>query len=247
MKKYLKELNQKFGYRPTWEPGKPLQLGDVGILEKGVFSHRTTLESLGVSAEVREANTGSDIEYISEGGIDIQKKLSGDAPTPEMALTELDAGFFVSFSKRHAILFAAKNARTSILSNMHHIEKEIFKLMEKDEWKKEWVFISELMKTDGATILISIDKSSKFELKANADVSAGELHIADASLNFQTSVDKNMQFKIVAQEGVHPLYRASGIKKSWFSSGKLATKGLDEQEPPKDFIEQIPLHDSEFD
>jgi hypothetical protein len=246
MIKYLKELNQKFGYRPTWEPGKPLLLGDVGVLEKGVFSHRTTLDSLDIPIKIRKANTGSDIQYISEGGVDIQKKLSGEVPVAEMALSELDAGFSISFSKQHAILFAAKNARTSILSNMHDIEKEIFKLMENDEWKKEWVFISELMQTDGATILISVDQSSKFELKANADVSAGDLHIADATLDFQTSVDKNMQFKIVAQKGVNPLYRASGVKKNWFSSGKLATKGLDEQEPPKDFIEQIPLSDSEF-
>lgn len=91
MKKYLKELNKRFGYRPTWEPGKPLKLGDIGVLEKGVFSNRTSLDDLGIPLELRVANTATDIKYASEGGVNIQSKLSGEAPLPEMTLSNLDA------------------------------------------------------------------------------------------------------------------------------------------------------------
>lgn len=246
MKEYLKELNKRFGYRPTWEPGKPLELGDIGVLEKGVFSQRSSLMDLGISFEIREPAAGSDIKYASSGGVKVEPKLSGKAPLPDTTLSKLDSGFSVSFSKENAILFEAKNARTALISNLHAIEKEVIKKMKDDSWKREWVIISELMQTDSATIVISKGKSAKIELKAAGEVATGELHIADVDLGLKASFEKNIEYSVIAQKGSTPFYRASGIKNSLFSLAKLATKGLKEEERALNLFEEVPFSDKEF-
>ena len=246
MKEYLKELNQRFGYRPTWEPGKPLRLGDVGILEKGVFSQRTSLADLGIPFEVRAATTGSDIKYASSGGVQIAPKLSGNAPLPDSTLSNLDAGFSVSFSKEKAILFEAKNARTAVISNLHHVEKKVFEKLKDQSWKKDWVIISELMETDSATILVSKNKAAKIDLKASGQVASGDLHIADVDLGLQASFEKDIEYRVIAQKGATPLYRASGIKSGLFASDGLVTKNLSDQEERQSLFEEVLLSDQEF-
>ena len=246
MKAYLKELNQRFGYRPTWEPGKPLKLGDVGILEKGVFSQRSSLADLGISFETRAPSAGSDIKYTSSGAVKIEPKLSGKAPLPDTTFSKLDAGFSVSFSKENAILFEAKNARTALISNLHTVEKEVSKMMEDQTWKREWVIISELMTTDSATIVVSKGKTAKIEMKAAAQVSSGALHIADADLGLKASFEKNIGYSVIAQKGSTPLYRASGIKSGLFSSDGLVTKSLENDSPNVRLLEEVLLTDEEF-
>ncbi len=227
MKQYLKEVNKKFKYRPTWVPGKPLKIGDIGILEKGVFSHRGTLDEKGIPFTVRIDESDSDMSYSSEGGVTIAAKLAGKASMPESQLAEGDAGLTISFSKEKATVFKLNGTKTSIITNAGAVGQEILNRYIQNNWEKDWVVITELIEANSATILVSNSKESKVELKAKANVQASEdLDIADAGLGLSIVGKKDLAVEIVAKDGITPLFRAAGIKKKLFGSEKFVARSI---------------------
>ncbi len=244
MKQYLKEMNGKFLYRATWEPNKPLRIGDIGILEKGVFSHRSTLESENIPMKVRVDESKGSLKYNSEGSVEIKTKLSGKAKMPQSQLGELDAGFTINFSREKSIVFQLNDTKTHIITNVGAIETEVLNRFMQNKWRKNWVIITELIEGKEGTIIISNSKESSIELKANANVNPSEnINIADANLDLGVVSKKNIGTEIIAKDGLTPLYRVAGIKKKIFggASGLEAKGGLD-----IGTLQELPLEDSEF-
>ncbi len=244
MKQYLKEMNGKFLYRATWEPNKPLRIGDIGILEKGVFSHRSTLESENIPMEVRVDENEGSLKYNSEGSVDIKTKLAGKAKMPQSQLGELDAGFSIHFSREKSIVFQLNGAKTHIITNVGAIETEVLSRFMQNKWRKNWVIITELIEGKEGTIIISNSKESSIELKAKANVNpSANIDIADASLDLGVVSKKNIGTEIIGKGGLTPLYRVAGIKKKIFggATGLEAKGGLD-----IGGLQQLPLDDSEF-
>ena len=225
MKQYLKEINSQFNYRANWEPNKPLQIGDIGILEKGIFSLRSSLEKEGIAMQVRtEENTGS-LKYTSSGSVSIQTKLAGQATLPQSGLGQGDAGFAIQFNKEKAIVFEIQGYKTHLVENVGDIEKEVLQRFMTNQWNKNWLIITELVQADSATILISNNRDSSVDIKVNADVQPGaNLSIADASLGLNIVSRKGISTEILAREGITPLYVVSGIKKKLFGDPALGKK-----------------------
>ena len=240
MKQYLKEINSEFNYRANWEPNKPLAIGDIGILEKGIFSLRSSLEQEGIPMQVRtEESTGS-LKYSSSGGVSINSKLSGQAKMPQSQLGEGDAGFSIQFNKEKAVVFEIKGYKTHLIENVGEIERQVMQRFMGNQWPKDWVIITELVQADNATILISNNKDSSIDLKANANLEpSSNLSIADANLDLAVVSRRGIATEIVSRQGITPLYRASGIKTKLFGgSGSLASKG--DLQDAFDVIQQEP-------
>lgn len=243
MKQYLSEINKQFQYRATWEPNKTLAIGDIGILEKGIFSLRSTLTQENIPASVRVDESDGSMKYQSEGAVDINFKLAGEASIPQSQLGQGDAGITIQFKKQDAVVFQINGTRTHQLTNTGEIEREVLKRFRENSWPKDWVIITELVQAKEATILISNSKDSKIELKANADVQASsQLNIADAELQFGVVSKRGLTTEIVAKQGITPLYRASGIKKPVFGDPSLGTKELFGE-----VLDEIPFDPSEVD
>lgn len=227
MKQYLKEINNRFQYRATWEPNKTLAIGDVGILEKGIFSLRSSLTKENIPLEVRTDESEGSMKYSSEGAVEINTKLQGQASPPQSSLAQGDAGVMIHFKKQDAVVFQINGSRTHQIENTGEIEREVLKRFRENTWPKNWVIITELVEAKEATILISNSKDSSIELKANAQVQApSDLDIADAQLQFAIVAKRDISTEIVAKEGITPLYRASGIKKPLLGDPSLGTKDL---------------------
>jgi hypothetical protein len=227
MKQYLNEINARFQYRATWEPNKTLNIGDIGILEKGIFSLRSTLTKEGIPVQVRTDESEGSLKYTSQGAVDINVKLAGKAAPPQSQLGTADAGITIQFKKENAIVFQVNGTRTFQLENFGDIEREVLSRFHAGKWPKDWVIISELVQAREATILISSNRDSIIELKANAEVKAeSDLDLADAQLNFGIVTKKGLSTEIIAKEGISPLYRASGVKKPVFGDPTVGSKEL---------------------
>jgi len=240
MKQYLKEINDKFNYRANWEPNKPLAIGDIGILEKGIFSLRSSLTQEKIPMQVRTEESTGNLKYTSSGAVSIKSKLSGQGKIPQSALGELDAGFSIEFNKEQAIVFEINGYKTHLVENVGEIEREVMQRFMGNTWPKDWVIITELVQADNATILISNSKDSAIDLKANGNMEASpNLSLADASLELGVVSRRGIATEIVARQGITPLYRAAGIKTKLFGGGgSLASKG--DLQDAFDVIQQDP-------
>lgn len=210
---YTREMKRRFGYHATWNPGTPLKLGDIGILENDQFIRLTDLESLSLVSVIQETK-GSPVElkYHSKGGIMITTKLAGAASLPNSTLTKADAGVLIQFEKDNSICFQANDCITSLMKDTTKLGKEILKRFEQGKWDKNWVIITELITAASATILIAERAGASIELKANAKITATKLDIADTSFKFSASYSNQLDTEIIAQKGLTPLFKVMGIQ-----------------------------------
>lgn len=231
---YLQEIYDKsVGYRPNWEPNKPLRIGDVGILEDNVFTVVGSLEKMGIPMEVRTDESEAEIiDLSSENGFEIKTKAKGQVDPATPALGEMDAGFHVDFKREKSILFRIKGYKTHLIENLMSISQEIKKRYQNEEWEPEWVIINELLEANSATIMMSSEGSVSVGLKAKADVGLENLDIADADVELGADSGGKLALSIVGKKGITPLYRAVGIKRSFFGLGKVSvgSKGVGEEE-----------------
>lgn len=227
---YTKELSRKFGYRATWLPGSPLSLGDIGTLDGAIFNRRGNLRDKNINFEIVNDATGDDLEYMSSGGVDISTKLAGKTAPEGSALGTIDAGVIVNFSKEKAIFFKALNTKNSFIKDITKVGDDVVNLFKNGHWEKEYVVITELITAESATILISNSNNGKVELKANANIAATKIDIADAEFDWDTKFSRGMETKIISQAGNTPLFKLQGIKKGLFEKPKFRMRGAVENE-----------------
>jgi len=247
MKTYLKHMHKKFGYRAAWEPNRQATVGVYGKIHKGVFSPYGTLEKLGINVEIQTKETNNVLEYTSEGSTQITTKLKGETAAAFEGLLDADAGFAVEFGKEDSIVFKAKGIISHELVNKAEVQAAIKDIRSKDKnkWSRKYVIVTEVLEAKGATILISNNSNSRIELKVNGDVNATQIDIADASLGFEIVKNRGIGIKVIANDGLTPLYRLSQMKKKlWGGIGDLGSKNL---EGGEDAFEDLPLDENEFD
>ena len=207
VKRYTDELHRQFHYYATWLPTSPVELGSIGTFDNNEFTRTSHLHDRGIEYETYDTPGKSDLDYSSEGGVTISPKFSGKVPAAGSVLSQVDAGFTVNFSKKNAIVFRAKGTVCTSIKDQVKLGRDIKKKYEEGKWDKRWVVITELVKADSATILISSSVDGKVELKANANVGAKKLDIADVSLELGIAFEKNIETKIVAEQGITPLFK----------------------------------------
>ena len=245
---YLKSLYKKtHGYRPTWLPNTPIQLGDVGLLENDVFIKDSTLNDYGIFFEEITSESDATIDFSSERGITLTTKLEGKVEPKAISLGEADAGFIIEFNHENGFIFRTKGSRTSRIDNLGIVKEKVLNRFKQDKWNKNLVIISELIEAKSATILLSGQAGSKVELKAQGNLKVSTIDIADASLNLKLQSGQALAATIVGQKKITPLYRAIGIKQSFFSGQSVVSRepGSEPQEIENDVeISEIEIETS---
>lgn len=197
-------------------PGAPLELGDIGILKNNEFTKVSGLKNEGIEFEIEDDITKSDLEHATNGAVSITTKLSGSIPAAGSVLADVDAGFTVEFSQQNAILFKANGTVIPRIDDQIKLGREIISRYQQGKWDKDWVVITELVKADSSTIIISSSANGKVELKAKANITAAKLDIADADLNLECTFSKDLSTKIISEQGLTPLFKISRIKSRLF-------------------------------
>lgn len=229
---YLDYMHKKTGYRATWNPGLPLKIGFIGKLDAdGSFKVFSSLEKEGIIAEVLTDESKAELDYTSSDTVSVNTKLSGSVPAAGSVLSNLDAGFDISFNSEKAIIFKAGGVATDQIINIGDIEKQILEKYENGTWDKDLVVVTQLVKTDAATIIISTSSSGKLELKANAGVGAGTgLKITDAALGLSVASEKGSSIKFISENGLTPLYQVMGVRDPIIGRNTIVTRGGKEEQ-----------------
>ncbi|RYD98719.1 MAG: hypothetical protein EOP50_04730 [Sphingobacteriales bacterium] len=222
---YLKHISSKSGYRANWEPNKPLQLGMIGKLTDGVLDVVSTLEQEGLTPKILKDDSLGELDYTSNDTVDIGIKLGGSAPVAGSVLSQAEAGFFLDFHGENAVVFQVKDTLTHQIINMGELEKEIIKRYKEGAWPKDWVIITQLLEAVSATIIVSNSSNNKIELKASANVGTPNLKLTDASLGLSVAREKGSSLKVIAQQGIMPLYRVMGVRHPFLGKPNVGAKG----------------------
>jgi hypothetical protein len=212
---YTKEIRKQWEYSATWLPNETVELGDVGSLKDFKFSPQTTLDDLGISmGRTGPCAAKSDYYYQSKNGVSVTAKASGDATIPGSSLGVNDAGFSIKFSQDKATVFRMLGCTGTRILNLDPLMNEILSRYKNKQWADDRVVVIEAVKASSGTILVSKSSDTQVDLAATVTANIGPLDLANAKAEFNMEKSQDLAFYCIAQNGLTPLFKALGIKKS---------------------------------
>ncbi|MET0400558.1 MAG: hypothetical protein ABW277_27455 [Longimicrobiaceae bacterium] len=232
-KQYTRELFDKFSYLATWLPGVPLRVGDVGIIREGHFQRLSSLENLGFTFAVRQDHAAAQLDYASRGAVSVYFKAAGAIPPAGSVLAEASAGVVIRMNRENSVLFQALGASFPSIEDQLSLEHEIRRRHAAGEWNMDYLVVTEVLEARAATILIASSSDARVELSVRGNLGMGNVSIADLDAGFEIAHFRGMHTRIVASEGLTPLFRAKRLRNR-FLAGPVFRGGEPESRTPDD-------------
>lgn len=230
-KQYTTEIVRGLQYLPIWLPIKTLTLGAVGTIQKNVFEPEGSLSGMGIPFTPSQSRSGGIMRYNSNEGVSIQFKAAGSAPVAGSALSVADAGVAIKFSRSQAVVFEAGGCKIEAVADIGELGQRLIKLYQSGKWNEDYYVVTEVVKADATTILISSDAGASVELKASGGVNAATLSLASLDAQLQTASTSKMGYELVAEKGLTPLFKAWRVRHGWLST-KWETSFMRDNETP---------------
>ena len=213
-KRYIRDLRRKCGYQATWTPGTPLKLGDIGVFRNHVFEAIDNINNdhFDFDMMVREDDNSEELEFTSSKSVNIVTKVEGSIAPTDSPFTIDDTGFVVTFGKRGGLVFKANGVRTERIMNQSALAKYVKTAFSNGDWSEDHYIITELKIAESATILYALERNAEVAIRAKGSVDSESLDIANAGVGLEIAFSKSMEVKIVASDGLTPLFKVRGIK-----------------------------------
>lgn len=205
---YTEEIRTQLKRFAAWEPNYPIALGDYGELRGARFHRLGNLSQLGVSFDTLETDGVDQISYSSEGGVDFSFKAGGSADLPPVANGK--AALELTFKAQHAVMFNAADVRFEAIDDQVALGRDILKLYADGRWDAGHSVVVEVTRSGSTTVVISRGQSASILLLAEADVP--NVDLADASIKLSPSMERDIGHKVVASEGLTPLFSLSRVR-----------------------------------
>jgi hypothetical protein len=220
---YFRELSEALRYLAAWMPNSRLELGD--IVNRITLERRgniRTLQEIRVDFTRRHASTLASFEYSSAAGASITTKVAGRVVVGS-SLAKADAGLVVKFSKENAIVFEATGCTGTAIDDIDGLGKSIVTLSAAGKWDPNWLVVTEVVRANCATIIVSTSRDAQIDLKVSGKITPGALRLADPSARLVAENYRDIGFKFIAESGLTPLYRANGIKRGLLGGRSLSS------------------------
>jgi hypothetical protein len=235
---YLKAIYNHFSLLASWLPNTNVALGDVGVLEDGLFKQLTTLENLGIAIKIRSGASAVDFNLSSESDVRIQSGAKGEVAS--MTPLAAQANISIEFSRAGGFVFQAGDCYVDEVEDKVNLGKSILALFRIDQWDRQWVVVDSLVRAGSATIVISNSSKASLELSANSPIEASSL--ARISSSFSVSSQTGDIVRFISQPGLTPLFKLSRVKQSMlaraFGTGSVRFAGASRSELAEaDFFE----------
>ena len=242
---YVQEISKKTNYRANWLPDKPMNIGDIGKLSDGIFTLYTTLEQQGIPLRIREGSSSLSLDYTTNDSVKISNGLDTSVSAAGLPLAKGKLKYQVDFQKSEGVLFQISDSKKVIIENLSEIENQILEKYKKSVWDLGWVVVTEIVRTDSATIIINTGGSNTLEFEVGGDVGVKSINLADTSLNLKLVRESGSSTKIIAQTNLTPLYVTKGISDPLF--GKTKFRGANAYRAIQfDALRELPFNPSEI-
>jgi hypothetical protein len=229
---YTREVRNRFGYSATWAPTLEIRLGDVGRLQDYEFEPVTSLADLGLPFGERAGSATASLDYTSAQGVSFAIKAAGELPPLGSGLAAADVRIVISFNAEHAIVLQAAGCVTASIDDQRDVGERILARYESGEWDEDYVVVTEVMRADRTTVLISSSNDGSVAFRTKASVELGPLSLASADVDLHITRSSNIGTQIVAAGALTPLFRAYGVRKRWLRPAEVVRRGEPAPSPP---------------
>ncbi len=118
----------------NWEPGKPLQLGDFGVMRDYTFVYLGNISQFGIQFASRTNPSVDQKFFASQGSTDVKLKAGVQAPAGGAA--DMRGTITVSFTSQDAVFFNAAGCEYTMIGNKVDLGKAVMVRYEQDSWQR---------------------------------------------------------------------------------------------------------------
>jgi len=215
----------------NWEPGTPIELGDYGNMDGNLFIPMGKLKNDFPAFKKVLLQTTSDIkkdnkEFKSESGVQVNLLPKGALSVQGAVLAK--ATLDIKFAGKHIVYFNAIGCTNTRITNKAKLGEKLIELYNKKKWNKNYYVVTDLVEADKAIIAISNSSDSGISFEAESPL-LKKINLSDASIKLDLKMEKDIGYKVPADEGLILLIGLCKIETHLFSSEKEfkpITKGL---------------------
>ncbi|MGA5897124.1 hypothetical protein [Streptomyces venetus] len=230
--RYTKELRNRFGYSATWVPTLRVELGDVGRMAGYRFERLGRLADFGMHFETRSSRTMGTIAYASSGGVEVEVGGTASAASGPWDVPA-GAAMSIKFSREGAVWFQAEACAAEAIEDLLALEARILSLSDEGEWQDDLVVVTEVIRAEQGTVLISDAGQGGIELRSQAGTPDVEGRTA-----LRVTASRNIGTQVVGHGDLTPLFRAKGVRRRLLRRATLDTR-LDGPPPPQPTQTQV--------
>ena len=201
---YIAELHEAFGYLfANWVPQQPINLGDYGRFQKGVFHRDGALEDLGIKVHrVAPDEARALYQYHSKNSSSAQLKLNASSKASGVA--KATAGLEIKFADANSVFFNAAGCALRTVTNISDIGAAVRAKLDEGTWEYDWVVVTSLIDAKSTTAIVSSSSNGAIVLNAEGDVP--NVDLANAALKLGVNSESNIGFKAVTEPNCSPLF-----------------------------------------
>lgn len=219
---YLTALNRRFQFLGAWPPNQRIEVGEVGVIEQGVFRRRTSLGHLGIPFSASSSGQVGNLDYSEGAEISTDNSASADV---RLARGAPKVGIHVKLNHEGAFVFNAMDAVEWRVDDVIAIERHVLAALERGAWDPSWVIVDRVIQATSLTVLISESDGAELGLNASGALNASALKLADASLGLQTAYATGQSLRFLGEVGLTPLYQCLRVNRRLFGRDRLETAG----------------------
>ena len=236
--RYIREMHNSLDYWAAWAPGVEIKLGDCGRLDDDwAFLPERNIKAFGIDFSVDESPSTTPWSHTSDHAMTFTFQVQGgEKIIPQ--IPQGTAGIQIDFHRENAVVFAAVEGRHSRIADIYELKRQVLDLARKGQFPNDFVVVTEVVKAESATVLLSVDKEGKYVASASADFKAGIVDVGNASLNISTQVADKVKTEIVAKNHVTPLFRAVKLHKGFLDYKVSPLEAAAEEDLP--FVDLTP-------
>lgn len=207
---YANEISKHLDYLISWPINIDVKLGDVGILENGVFKRTDTLENLDiVKPKARKSRGEANLEYTSKNGVAVEFD-------PNIATHGIGTKMDIKFNREGAVFLRMGDHISTQFESTDQLGRDIIEQFNNHNWRRDRVIVTEVISSANATILVSGSNNATASLLLDISLPAAE---AIGKGKFAQSIGFTGSFgaKIIGAN-VSPLIRICGLKRKLFGN-----------------------------
>jgi hypothetical protein len=225
---YTEEMQREFGYSAAWLPNTRINIGDVGFFRRDRFQQVTSLREMGTTFAVGPLGEPSDLEYISANQVQLSWKTNAGVSGTFAA----NAGSTISveFGRAHAVVFQAIASRVRAMRDLPALAAQLHAFVENGKWHREYAVVTEVIQTGPCAVLVSNQANARADFRVRAGALTGPCALAQAATNLGVLSTSGVSVKIVAPEGLTPLFRVCAFRSRFHKPPQLTYRGSQEED-----------------
>lgn len=207
-------------YYANWEPGSQIALGDYGTLNGNIFIPKGKLgidfpEFKDSLLNTTDDDTKDQKEFKSSKGVDVTLLPKGTVTVGGKVLAK--AALDIKFSSGKMIYFNAMGCTNTRITSKNKLGEALKEKYLTGKWDKDLYVVTDLVKSEKALIAISKSGSSGISFEADSPL-LDQIDLADASIKLKLTSEKDIGYKLIADEGLYILIGLSKLKSQFLTN-----------------------------